>query len=251
MNKKILFKEIGSIDDDLIEEATDMTNMKSQNRQWVKWISIAASIVLVIGVGVAIISLQKGKVQIDVPEVIGEGSAVNGKSDNENANSDNSDFKGFALTAYTMDKDSETYLSANYMNETTATVMEPSVKILLARYSPLMSSVPGLPFTFDITDKGIEVDGISVRVDGGKLLTWDAQNGDVSVKDCGAQYTCSTGETLYWSPLNEEEQSMVSNATITVSAIKNEKEIGHQTINIIFDGENYYAVIGEFKRTSV
>lgn len=251
MNKKLLYKEIGLIDDDLIEEAADMTHIKSRNRKRIQWISIAASIVLVVGVGVTTISLQNGNLKIDAPKVTDEGSSATEKSDNENITSNNTDFKGFAITAYTIDKNGEAYLSANYMNETTASVMEPDVKILLARYSPLMSSVPGLPFTFDITDESIEIDSISVHADSGKLLTWDAQNGDATVNDCGTEYNCSTGETLYWSPLNEEENSIVSNSKITVSAIKDEKEIGYQTINIIFDGENYFAVIGKFKSALV
>ncbi len=250
MNKKLLYKEIGLIDDYLIEEATDIALIKSRKRQQTRWISIAASIVLLIGVGVITLLLHNGNFNADVPKDICENSKVVEKDNDENVTSDNSDFKGFAITSYTMKKNNEEYLSANYMNETTATVMEPNVKILLARYSPLMSSVPGLPFTFDITDKNNKVDCISVRVDYGKLLMWDAKK-DASVYDCGTEYTCNIGDTLYWSPLNEAENSIVSNTTIIVTAIKDEKEIGHQTINIIFDGENYFAVVDEFKSTSV
>jgi hypothetical protein len=247
MNKKLLYKEIGLIDDDLIEEATDLENIRLRNRQQTRWISIAASIVLLIGVGVTTFFLHNGNLNVDVPKDINESSTVVEKGDNENATIDNSDFKGFEITAYTMKENKEKYLSANYINETSATVMEPNVKILLARYSPLMSSVPGLPFTFDLTDKSIEIDGISVRVDSGKLLMWDSQKDDAAVHDCGTECICSIGDTLYWSPLNEEENSIVSNATIIVTAINDDNEIGHQTINIIFDGENYFAAVGEFK----
>jgi hypothetical protein len=127
--------------------------------------------------------------------------------------------------------------------------MEPNVKVLLAQYSPLMSSVPGLPFTFDITDESMDIGGLVVRVDCGKLIRWDPQIDNSSVTDCKKECTCNAGETLYWSPLSEEDNSVVTNATITVTAIKEGKEIGYQKISVILDGENYYAVVDEFECT--
>lgn len=246
MNNKLLYKEIGLIDDDLVNEASDITTIRSRQRQQTRWISIAASIILLLGAGATIFFLNNRNINDDVSEDINESSAVADKDDDKNTAGDSSDFTGFAIIAYTIEENNKEYLSANYLNETASTVMEPNVKILLARYSPLMSSVPGLPFTFNITDKSIEIDSITVSVNSGNLLLWDAQEDDGAVQDCGAEYICNIGETLYWSPLDETENSIVSNATIIVTAIKDDKEIGHQTINIIFDGNNYYAVAGEF-----
>ncbi len=249
MNTKLIYKEIGLIDDDLIEEAAKMTYITPRSKQQTKWIAIAASIVIVIGLGVITSYHYKNNLNTNVPKAIIESIPAAKKIDNQNIANDNSDFNGFIITAYTMDINTNEYLSENYTNETTATIMEPNVKILLARYNPLMSSVPGLPFTFDITNQSTEIDEITVSVDRGKLLTWEKQTDGASVKDRGRKYICSTGDTMYWSSLDEKENSIISNATITVSAIKDDKEIGYQTINIIFDGVDYYAVINKFKNT--
>lgn len=251
MNNKCLYKKIGMIDHDLIEEAADMTSFRLRNRQRTKWMSIVASIFLVISAGVASTFLYKVNIKNQVSKNINNNSLVVEKNDHENLTKDNSDIKGFAITAYTAANNSKAYLTANYKKETTATVMRPNVKILLARYNLFISSVPGLPFTFDITDKNMNADVIKVSVNSGSLLTWDSQIENALVNDCGSEYICHIGDTLYWSPLNEEENSIVSNATITVSAMIGEEAIGHQTINITYDGENYHAIIGDFEGNSL
>ncbi len=155
-------------------------------------------------------------------------------------------FKGFVLTAYAANSESA-YLNANFMEEAEKQVLKPDVKVLLAKYTPAMSSVPGLPFTVDIKkdDKNnYYVEAINASVDCGGFDRWDRETGILTSE--GQSITIDTGETIYWSPMYGDNAANENKITITIKAVTNNTVIGKQSIYITQDEQGYYyATIGE------
>ena len=114
-------------------------------------------------------------------------------------------FDGFTIRTYAASGE-EIALSANAV-------------IPLKEYSPLMNSVPGIPFIMPAI--GMEADEIQVSVDKGALLTWKAPDG--MVEDKGNTYKCKSDETIYWSPLSKDG-TLTTQSKVVVSALKNGKE---------------------------
>lgn len=133
-------------------------------------------------------------------------------------------------------------LTPDYLEETVPTKLKPNSKALMARYSPLTSSVPGYPFRFEFAQSGMkdsDADTMRITVDKGRLLDWNRKNG--SVTDYGKDYEMNSDKALFWSPL--EDGKMTERATITISIVKNKKEIGEQKISIKEENNFYYAVV--------
>jgi hypothetical protein len=150
-------------------------------------------------------------------------------------------FEGFVLTAYSV-KCGEEYLNADYAEDAQQQVLGPAVKVLLAKYSLLMSSVRGLPFTVDTVASG-DAEAIRVSVDWGTLNEWDREKGVVTSE--GESVTLAAGETIYWSPFPDQEAAA---ATITVEAVRAGVVVGTQRIAIAVDPQGYYtATVGELE----
>lgn len=159
-------------------------------------------------------------------------------------------FNGFILTAYAAEKENS-YLATDYKENSIATVLTTQAKVLLAKYSPLLSSVPGLPFTFDLNindNNALEVDNISVATDSGELLTWDTASGVVT--NNGISLNCQPGDTLYWTPFITNENANLEDSYkageethITVTAMKDGRKIGKQIITITETDGDYYAIV--------
>lgn len=95
---------------------------------------------------------------------------------------------GLSITAYAAEGGEA--LTGDYTEELQGQSMEVGVAIRLPKYSPLMSSVPGYPFT-------VQGDGeIRVTASDGELLRWEMSK----VESLGADALCQPGETVYWSP---------------------------------------------------
>lgn len=130
-------------------------------------------------------------------------------------------------------------------------VLEPEVEILLAKYSLLMSSVPGLPFTFELHEGNkneIFADNIKITVDNGDLLLWDNVSGVITL--IGKEYIGEGKFTLYWSPLNDGDL-VKDSIRMVITALKNDKIIGEQIITIkqIDEiGMYYTAVVGDIEQ---
>lgn len=153
-------------------------------------------------------------------------------------------FNGFVLTAYTSAKGAE-YLGASYAEENKKAVLTPDVKILLAKYDPSMSSVPGYPFTVDITTEA-DLDAITVSADAGTLCKWDRETGVVSPE--GYITSIGKGETIYWSPIGNGTTSDVINITVTFEAVIGDAVVGRQNIYITQVKPGcYYATVGELE----
>lgn len=127
-------------------------------------------------------------------------------------------FASFVITAYAADG--------------TPVEMKPHVQLPLGKYSPLMSSVPGLPIS--IAAEG--ADAIAVTVTEGSLSLWSPPASKVINK--GKSMTAASGTKLYWSPLND--QTPANKSTVLVIAYKNNKEIGRRSIEIQAVDDFYY-----------
>ena len=120
-----------------------------------------------------------------------------------------------------------------HASDGTPTLLIPDVEVELEAYTPLMSSVPGLPFV--IGEKNEEqMTTIEVSVDNGQLLTWGI---DGVISNHGLAYTCIGQETLYWSPLNGETVIMDETRMI-LTAVDDGQIIGRKMLVIRYiDGD--------------
>ena len=114
--------------------------------------------------------------------------------------------------------------------------MKLNTKILIESYSPLMSSVPGMPF--EISYEGAE---INISVDKGNILYWDgSKKGDSKVYNQGKNCTFNDSHKIYWSPSYDEDGNK---GIMTIEVIKNEKIIEKSIIQYIEDDYKYYAIL--------
>lgn len=182
-------------------------------------------------------------IAIGIPILNNINTDSNIQNDSIIVKNNNTEFNGLVLTAYTPCKSGQ-YLTKNYLEETKATVITPNVEILLASYSPAMSSVPGLPLKFDLeSDKNskTKVDKIVITIDNGDLLDWDSMTGIVT--NNGKIYECDAGQTLYWSPLTKDK--VVTEVKMKISTVKDDKIIATQNITISEKNYLYYATADE------
>ena len=94
--------------------------------------------------------------------------------------------------------------------------------VVLGKYSPLDSSVPGYPLLVSgkSEESGTGKSRIRVETERGEILSWDKQTGEVVGHGKAGYFT--EEENLYWSPLSED--AICSETKITMSAEGNEKE---------------------------
>lgn len=205
---------------------------KLRNRFITFSVSAAVCFVLMIGVA-AVISDQINRAPL--PEYSG-GPGISAVGGNEGTGHRQS-FGGFVLTAYAAE---ENGVTVDFTSEDTAVILQPNVDVLLGKYTPLMSSVPGLPFKFCAADHC----GMEVSVDKGTLCRWDSENG--SVTQCGQTTSCAEEEILYWSPLTEDGET-VENAVITVIAKDEGRIVGEQKMYISSKDFIYSVCMDEVK----
>lgn len=127
-------------------------------------------------------------------------------------------FNGFVITAYAADG--------------TPLVVKPDVDFPLGQYSKFMSSVPGFPVTIVSKD----ADQISLRTSEGELLLWSPSDSKVKYK--GKEAIVKSGDTIYWSPLVDEQVATESMLEITV--YKDKKKLGSNVIEIKSDDHGTY-----------
>ena len=124
----------------------------------------------------------------------------------------------------------------NLENDDSYVEMKLNTKVLIESYSPLMSSVPGMPF--EISYEGAE---INIRVDKGDILYWDgSKKGDSKVYNQGKNCTFNDSHEIYWSPSYDEDGNK---GIMTIEVIKNEKIVEEAIIQYIEDDYKYYAIL--------
>ena len=124
----------------------------------------------------------------------------------------------------------------NLENDDSYVEMKLNTKVLIESYSPLMSSVPGMPF--EISYEGAE---INISVDKGDILYWDgSKEGDSKVYNQGKNCTFNDSHEIYWSPSYDEDSNK---GIMTIEVIKNEKIVQKAIIQYIEDDYKYYAIL--------
>lgn len=124
----------------------------------------------------------------------------------------------------------------NLENDNSYVEMKLNTKVLIESYSPLMSSVPGMPF--EISYEGAE---INISVDKGDILYWDgSKEGDSKVYNQGKNCTFNDSHKIYWSPSYDEDGNK---GIMIVEVIKNEKIVQKAIIQYIEDDYKYYAIL--------
>lgn len=212
----------------------------------------AAAICAVLAVGAAIWLSGPGEGKNAALAESGEAQADQTVTSTPSASAVQADtaFSGFVFTAYRPTGGAE-YLSADYAEEAEQLALAPDVKVLLAKYSPAMSSVPGLPFTIGLTEADIAVSGIdslNISADKGELNQWDQATGFVSPAEQPAAVDGGTFrlKTVYWSPVASGGGADIAEAIITVEAVADGVVVGRQEIRITRDEQGYYyATAGE------
>ena len=157
-------------------------------------------------------------------------------------------FAGFVFTTFRSTGGAE-YLNADFDEEAERLTLMPDVRVLLAKYSPAMSSVPGLPFTVGLAGDDTDIsfiEAIKISVNSGGLCEWDQNTGIVTLK--GQEAAFDVGKTFYWSPVDGEGAADVIYVTITVEAVAGGDTVGRQEIAITQQQPGYYyATAGELE----
>ncbi len=207
---------IDVLDDELIPSES---RQEPVNKKLRLTIGIAAAL-LICALAVALPSL----LQAAVPPVGAENAATPGQAQTSALPAGNSEL---AVTVYAV--------------EWKETVLQPDVTIALNEYSPLQSSVPGLPFIITAGGEDLGKDSIRVDVNAGSLITWNPP--DYSVKQRGNTYVVSSGDTVYWSPLDAQGDA-IGQCQMTVTAFDSENQAHAVTIAISQTSDyNYTAEI--------
>ena len=111
------------------------------------------------------------------------------------------------------------------------------------RYSPIMSSTPGIELSVIMPLASIPHTVVyDWKADYGQFLSWNPP--DYTVNQKGAEVTTNGGK-IYWS-FTEKPASTASPVTITMTArdTATRKEVGHSTLTLVWDGTNAVMVQG-------
>ena len=113
------------------------------------------------------------------------------------------------------------------------------VRINSAEYSPMLSSVPAMPFTFKCeNDSNEEVYiRVSTREDG-MLMRYEVDSEGIwSCVESGQTLECKSGETLYWKKVSDNEDYEYY-GEINVDVYKGEECMENKCINIYSEDNN-------------
>lgn len=137
-------------------------------------------------------------------------------------------------------KDKNQVVTANYAKELTMKKVKAGEKVNIGTYSLLSSSVPGYPLK--VNDEQQENNGqnikIKIETDGGSLLSWDSETGNVKEKGKNASF--DVDENIYWSPIDNEKISKEVNLKIVM--YEGNKIIEESVLHIYEEQEASYVV---------
>jgi len=112
-----------------------------------------------------------------------------------------------------------------------------AIKMPLDLYTPMMSSVPGLPVEVEFLDSWKESSyDVVVTCKNGVLLSWNPP--DYVVKEQGKSFKLYSSSTFYWSPYRN--QRILSEDMLTFTLYTGSKQIGQIEIEINANDQGFY-----------
>lgn len=119
-----------------------------------------------------------------------------------------------------------------------------SISSSIDEYTPVMSSVPGLPLTVNISGEYEQNNIVYIwKAEEGDFLTWKSSDGKVNI--LGNECTVEES-TIYWIPNYEKTENIDKDILkITVEVKNNESEviIGQKTIEIYCSEKFRYSIL--------
>lgn len=117
---------------------------------------------------------------------------------------------------------------------------EVSIKPGVEKYSPLMSSVPGIPLTSEFKNENPPKKMIyQWSTEQGKFLSWQYSK----VEELGKSVE-NNGDVIYWAvDFNEKEQAQPFKIKLKVLDSKTSKIIAESTIVVEKNAEGFYTVV--------
>lgn len=220
-----LWNAIDKIDDKYIDEAI-MYNGKNRRKSGKIFIKVIATVA-----AAALIMVVSGIFFDSKTNVIDRGDTVGKESD-----------------TYSKDKLSDviskSILVVSVMaSEKDKVLLEEGAEVHISsiNYSPFMSCVPGMPFTFDYYTE--EDEDITIRVstrNDGEMLEYEiSEEGIWSVRESGETLECKPGETLYWRKVSDDYNADDNYGEIYVEVYQGKKCIESRSITIYANTDNY------------
>jgi len=135
----------------------------------------------------------------------------------------------------------DAFVITAYAADGSAFKLTPAVDFLLGKYQVTMSSVPGFPLKVLCA----AADTIQLTVTDGEFLLWSTS--DWKVRNQGKELQIESGETVYWTPLQESNtETIARNCTISLKAFKNNQELGSTSIKI--ESDDHFTYTGRLSK---
>ena len=264
-NNNKLINSIDQLSDKYIEEALDMpirttptpkAEIRPKKHIFPRKL-ITAAAMLCIGLGIGYVAQN---ILPDTPSMPGQVS----QKPTSTPDKKSSIFSPLTVTAYAAER------SGNSINTIDEGVSMPeNVPIVLSEYSPLMSSVPAMPFSFSYEKESVDGEiHFVVRADPlGSLQKYQQLSGIWKLVEESKSLECKPNEKIYWEPssifysinennLDQKQQdiypsdeewintdTLASDSIITVEVYEDETLLETQYIGISYQNLQYTATL--------
>lgn len=211
---------IGDIADHYILEAV---NYSGRNRKRRKYVGAAAVVFLCICMSVSV-SLYRWNAQRGEQREISMGQKDTGSKKYSGHRTG-----GLSVIAYAAAAEGE----ENKGEEGTA--LEENVEVSFSEYSPLMSSVPDMPFSFEYSGDREAVE-IKVSASSGILRKYKVDgNAAWHVSEESQELNCKSGEKIYWGSTKDK----LNESTLTVEVFQDNVSLEKKEILIKWDEDAF------------
>lgn len=191
---------IGEIADSYILEAINYSKQKKKSRGYIR---VAAIIFVCICASVSVLVYRENLSTED-------GQDISSVKEEENAGA-------LSVIAYAATVEPG-------QGEEKGTKLEEDVEVHFSEYSPYMSHIPAMPFSFEYSGRGKEVE-IKVSTDPGILQKYEVdENSAWHISEQSEVLYCKSGEKIYWSPTEGGQKKSVLTVEVFLDNVLQEKK---------------------------